>query len=406
MRIILYTGKGGVGKTSISAASALRSAELGYKTIVMSTDIAHSLADCLDMPLGSEPMKVAPNLWGQEIDTLKEVEANWSTVRDWLAALMQWQGVDQVVAEEMAVLPGMDELVGLLYIARYYQEGNYDVMVVDCAPTGETLRLLSFPEMARWYMDRLFPIGRKATAALAPLARTIIGMPMPGSGVFDSIQGLYTQLNSMRQILINGDVASVRLVVNAEKMVIKEAQRTFTYLNLYGYHTDAVVCNRLLPDRVGDSFFDAWRESQRRYLQFLKECFNPLPVITAPLMEREVVGLDVLRKLAEETFGNQDPTQILYHGATQQIRREGRNHILELKVPFVTKEDISLVRNGDELVLQAGPYRRNVLLPQVLMPLEVKEAKLKDGSLHVLFEDRRPSARKRNGPKGSGTHSR
>ena len=254
MRTILYTGKGGVGKTSVAAATALKASEMGYKTIVMSTDPAHSLADSFDTGLGSEAVSVAPDLWGQEVDALKELETRWKAVQDWLGALMRWQGADDVVAEELAVLPGMEEMVALLYINQYHEQGLYDLLVVDCAPTGETLRLLGFPDMARWYMNRLFPLERKVAAAVGPLARGMLRLPVPGARVFDSIQQLYNELEKMRNVLLDHSSSSVRLVVNPEKMVIKETQRTFTYLNLYGYHTDLVVCNRILPPDTGDGF--------------------------------------------------------------------------------------------------------------------------------------------------------
>ncbi|GAH48527.1 unnamed protein product [marine sediment metagenome] len=234
MRIILCVGKGGVGKTSVAAATALRSAELGYKTIVLSTDSAHSLADSFDIPLGSEPQLIVPNLWGQETAIAQTMETQWGTIQKYMAALLAWRGMDEVVAEEVAVLPGMEELANLLYIVRYENEGQYDVVIMDCAPTGETLRLLSFPEMLHWWMTRMFPIGRKVTTMISPLARVVLNMPVPDNEVFDSIEELYSELEKIRTLLTNAEKASVRLVVNPEKMVIKEAQRILTWLNLYG----------------------------------------------------------------------------------------------------------------------------------------------------------------------------
>ena len=266
MRILLYTGKGGVGKTSIAAATAINAARLGHKTLVMSTDPAHSLSDSLDTPLKGSAKPVAENLWALEVDIYRELSTHWQTVQTWLAGLMRWQGADEVLAEELAVLPGMEELAALLHITTYQREGNYDLLVVDCAPTGETLRLLSFPDMARWYMNRLFPLERRVAAAVGPLARGVLGLPVPGSDVFDSIHELYRQLEEMRSLLLDPQISSIRLVVNPEKMVIKETQRTFTYLNLYGYHTDLIVCNRILPDTIEDKFFRHWREAHQRYL--------------------------------------------------------------------------------------------------------------------------------------------
>ncbi|MEE9324167.1 MAG: ArsA family ATPase [Dehalococcoidia bacterium] len=395
MRIILYTGKGGVGKTSVAAATALRSAELGYKTIVFSTDAAHSLGDAFDMTLSEEPVTVVDNLWAQEIDVLKELDVHWDTVRNWLTALMRWQGVDEVVADELAVLPGMNELVGLLYICRYHDGGQYDVLIVDCAPTGETLRLLSFPETARWYMQRIFPLERRAFSVLNPLLKPILKMPLPDEKVFDSVQFLFKQIERMRDILTNPQISSVRLVVNPEKMVIKESQRTFTYINLYGYFTDVVTCNRLIPEEVNDPYFSYWKENQKEYYKLIEECFSPLPILRVPLMDREVVGLEMLRAMAQALYGDGDPTKHYFQGRPQEIEHVDGSYILKMFLPLVSKEEISVTQNGDELVIQAGHYRRNVLLPHALTGLPVIEAKLEGNELKLKFEESKPSPSER-----------
>ncbi len=384
MRIILYTGKGGVGKTSVAAATALHAAKLGYKTVVMSTDAAHSLADSFDLPLGSSPVPIADNLWGQEVDVYKEMETYWSTVQGWLTALMRWQGMDEVVAEETAVLPGMEELMGLLYITRHYDAG-YDLLIVDCAPTGETLRLLSFPEMASWYMRRLFPIQRRVAATVGPFARSLFRLPAPDGKVFDSIQSLFNQLEGMRTLLADPQISSVRLVVNPEKMVIKEAQRMLTYLDLYGYHTDLIICNRLLPSTVSDKFFDSWKESQARYLESIHEAFSPIPILTVPLMDREVVGLEPLEEMAGAIYDNRDPTDIFYLGRLQELTKEGENHVMRIALPFVTREEVSLMLSGQELVIQAGRHRRSVVLPRIVSGLAVEEATVDGNTLKIRF---------------------
>ena len=385
MRTILYTGKGGVGKTSVSAATALRAAELGYKTVVMSTDTAHSLSDSLDVQLGNDPVKVAKNLWGQEVDVLKELDTHWKAVQDWLSALMRWQGAEEVIAEELAVLPGMEELVALLYINQYQKQGTYDVMVVDCAPTGETLRLLSFPDMARWYMNRLFPLERRVMAAVRPLARGVMKIPIPGVDVFDTVQSLYTQLEEMRELLMDGTYSSVRLVVNPEKMVVKEAQRTFTYLNLYGYQTDMVVCNKVLPEDSDSSFITTWRESQEKYLEMIHESFDPVPVLKAPFMGQEVVGLDSLRNLAANIYGDGDPTKVYWEGLSQQIIIDNGKRMLNIKLPFASKDDLDVIENNDELTIQVGQYRRNIFLPRALAGLGVDEARMDGDNLNIVF---------------------
>ena len=385
MRIILYTGKGGVGKTSVAAATAVRAADMGYKTMIMSTDAAHSLGDAFDMPLqGGEPVPVADRLWGQEIDVLKEMRVHWATVREWLTALMRWQGADEVVAEETAVLPGMEELVGLLYINRYYDQGEYDVMIVDCAPTGETLRLLSFPETMRWYMHRLLPLEKRLAGAIGPLAR-VFRIPVPQQKVFDTVQDLFQQLERMDFILSQSEGSSVRLVVNPEKMVIKEAQRTFTYLNLYGYATDLVICNRVIPDEVQDPYFRAWKEAQSRYLLMVEEGFSPVPTLQASLLHHEVVGLESLREMAQAIFGERDPTPVFYQGELQAVSREGKLRVMKLPLPFVEQRDVSLMQNGDEVTIQAGQYRRNVILPRMLAGLSVQTATMEGSTLKLTF---------------------
>ena len=396
MRIILYTGKGGVGKTSIAAATALRAADMGHSTLVMSTDVAHSLADSFDMELEAEPTPITDNLWGQEIDVLKEMQTHWSIVQDWLSALMQWQGMDEVVAEEVAVLPGMEEMVGLLNITHHYDSGQFDTIIVDCAPTGETLRLLSFPEMARWYMRKLFPIERRVATALGPMARGLFNLPVPDPKVFDSIQDLFHRLERMRSILGDPEQSSVRLVMNPEKMVIRETQRTFTYLNLYGYYTDLIVCNRLLPDSVEDGFFKMWKDSQSKYFHLIEEGFAPVPIRVSYLLDREVVGLEPLREMGLSLFEEDDPTAIFYEGSTQTVTREDDGHVMTVNLPFMGREDINLIQHGDELIIQAGQHRRNIVLPRILVDLPVKVARMEGSTLKLKFEDKSPRPRKRN----------
>ena len=390
MRVILFTGKGGVGKTSVAAATALRSAELGYKTIVLSTDIAHSLADSLDTPLGNDAKLVVPNLWGQETEVTKAIKIHWQTIQGYVASILAWQGTDAIAAEEMAILPGMDELANLLYINQFQQEGKYDVAVVDCAPTGETLRLLSFPEMLHWWMTRMFPLGKKMVNlanVIKPLAGGLMRMPIPDSAVMNSVEKLYQDLDSVRTLLVDAKKSSVRLVVNPEKMVIKEAQRSLTYLNLYGYHTDLVVCNRLIPSQVGGAYFQGWKEAQKKYLQMIKDDFSPLPIFTVPLLDQEIVGIPMLKRMAGEIYGEQDPTGVFYQGQIQEVRKQGKHYVLTLSLPFTSKDKISLMQDGDELTLEVGAFRRNVILPHILIGKTAGEAKFEDDKLKIIFEE-------------------
>lgn len=402
MRVILYTGKGGVGKTSMAAASALRLADMGYKTIVISTDVAHSLADSFDIPLGATPTPIGQNLWGQEVDILHEIKTNWGAIQKYMIAIMAWQGLDMVVAEEMAVLPGMDEVSSLLYITRYQESGEYDVVIVDCAPTGETLRLLAFPDVARWWVQKLLPIERKATKVIAPLVSPLFHMPIPEDEVFDAVERLFLRLDKMHSLLADPEHASVRLVLNPEKMVIKEAQRTYTYLNLYGYPVDAIICNRLLPPEVGSSYFDSWKAAQDRYFEVIEDSFSPIPILKAPFFDREVVGPDMLRRMAQAVFGDTDPSQVLFKGRTHQIQKADGAFVLTVPLPFATKGDVDLMRSGDELIVQVGRQRRNFVLPRALVTMDVSEARLSDDALRIRFEKKEsePDAR----PKRKGRH--
>jgi arsenite/tail-anchored protein-transporting ATPase len=272
-RTILYTGKGGVGKTSVAAATARSIARSGQRTIVLSTDPAHSLSDSLESDLAGDPTQVAPGLWGQEVQAELEMERNWQAVQEWLGSLLAERGVDRIVAEEMTVPPGLDELFSLLQIKRHRESGDFDVIVVDCAPTGETLRLLSFPDVARWWLEKVFPWEKRLVAAARPIARTLLDVRLPTSDVYADVERLVVNLIAMNEILRDRRYCSIRLVMNPEKMVVKEAQRTFTYLNLYGYLTDAVVVNRIFPEDVGDGYFSAWRAVQQEQIELV----DPFP---------------------------------------------------------------------------------------------------------------------------------
>jgi len=384
-RVLLFTGKGGVGKTTVAAATALAAARHGYKTVIMSTDAAHSLGDSLDRQLGPEPLQISANLWAQESNVLYNIEKHWGTVKRWLAALMAWRGVDEVVAEEIAVLPGIEELANLLWVYNYEQQGDYDVIVVDCAPTGESLRLLTFPEVMQWWINKLLPVGRKLMPVTFPVIHRFTDMPLPDEDIFSTIDELFQQLQGLRSLLTNPQVTTIRLVMNPEKMVIKEAQRLYTYLNLYGYPTDAVICNRLIPQDADGSYWEKWKESQAEYLHFIEERFSPLPIFKVPLLKNEVVGTAALEEIGRHLYGEDDPTRILFEGKTVSIDREDTGYVLTMPMPFVTKGDVSLMRNGDELVATIGSQRHNILLPQILLACELKGAKLDDGQLHIRF---------------------
>ena len=326
-RTILYTGKGGVGKTSVAAATARRCAAAGLRTVVLSTDPAHSLSDSLEAELGAEPTQIGANLFGQEVQAQEEMERHWDSVQTWLGSMLEERGVDRISAEELTVPPGMDELFSLLWIKRHHEEGEFDCVIVDCAPTGETLRLLSFPDVVTWWLERILPSQRK----LAPFARTLFDLPLPGDGVFDDVERLARNLVAMNGILRDRSRTSVRLVMNPDRMVVKEAMRTFTYLNLYGYLTDAVVVNRLLP---AEGYFAEWSEVQREQLELVRSAFEPVPVLTARYMEREVVGPEMLDRLADEVFDDGDPAALLHTELAQQLVTDNGRATLRVSVPF------------------------------------------------------------------------
>ena len=384
-RILLFTGKGGVGKTTIAAATAVCAAKRGYKTVVLSTDAAHSLGDSLERQLGSEPTEVFPNLWAQESNILYNIEKHWGTVKKWLAALMAWRGVDEVVAEEIAVLPGMEELANLIWVYYHEQSREYDVIVVDCAPTGESLRLLTFPEVAQWWLNKLLPVGRRLVPITYPIIHRFTDMPLPDEHLLSTVDDLFQQLDGLRVLLTNPDLTTIRLVLNPEKMVIKEAQRTYTYLNLYGYPTDAVICNRLIPPDADGSYWDGWKEAQAEHLQSIEERFSPLPILKVPLQKSEVVGIEALEEMGRHLYGADDPTRLFFEGKPMSIDQEDGGYVLTLQLPFVARGDVSLMRSGDELVITIGNQRRNVLLPQVLLGQTLKGARLDTGRLCIRF---------------------
>jgi arsenite-transporting ATPase len=385
-RTILYTGKGGVGKTSVAAATARRCAAAGLRTVVMSTDPAHSLSDSLEAELGSEPTEIAANLFGQEVQAQEEMERHWEAVSSWLGELLAERGVDQISAEELTVPPGMDELFSLLQIKRHHEADEFDVVIVDCAPTGETLRLLSFPDVCTWWLEKVFPFRGKLVAAARPLARTVLDMPLPSEAVFEDVERLASNLVAMNAILRDRDHTSVRLVVNPDRMVVKEAMRTFTYLNLYGYLTDAVVLNRVLPEEAATGYFADWRRVQQEHVELVRSGFAPVPVLTAPHLPYEVIGAETLDALGDAIFDGQAAHELLHDELTRELTTDDGRATLRLPLPFAERGDIDLKKVGLEVIVRVGGQKRTIILPAALAGYETGGARFKDGALEVVFE--------------------
>ena len=384
-RTILYTGKGGVGKTSVAVCTARACAASGLRTLVLSTDPAHSLSDSLEAAIGPDPTSVGEQLWGLQVNAQAEMERHWSGVQRWLGELLQERGVDRISAGELTVPPGMDELFSLLLLKEQHASGEWDAIVVDCAPTGETLRLLSFPDVARWWIDKVFPVERQLLAAARPIARSVLDIPIPSEAVFADIRRLSENLIAMNEILRDRDHCTVRLVLNPDRMVIGEAMRTFTYLNLYGYLTDAVIVNRVFGEEVG-SYFAAWRKLQEEHLELVHSAFSPVPVLCAPYFDQEVVGGEMLDRLATSLFDGRRPDAVLHDALAQEIEVLESGARVRLKLPFARKSEISLKKVGLELIVGVDGQRRTIALPPALAALRPTGATFEDGALEVVFD--------------------
>jgi arsenite-transporting ATPase len=392
-RIIIFSGKGGVGKTTVAAATAVQCAAQGLSTIAISIDIAHSLsdafqvdADLYDLNRG-EPRQVASHLWIQEVDIQQELTKRWGEVSRYLAALFNSTGMTEVLAEELAVIPGMEDVVSLLYINQYYQEKSYDVIIVDCAPTGESLRFISMPSTLEWYMTKLFKLERNMLRLARPVARRVTDVPLPEDSYFQSLKQLFDRLDGVDQVLLDRSVTTVRLVTNAERMVVRETQRAFMYFCLYGLVVDAVIVNRLFPPEVHNSYLQDWMRTQRQSLEQIHSIFDPIPVKTVNMLSDEVVGRKRLAEMGRLIYGESNPAEVLHSETPYEIQEYDGKYRLTMKLPFVSKQYVDLFKEQGELVIRIGSFKRHVYLPRALVQRKPSKASLEDNLLTVTFSD-------------------
>lgn len=384
-RTILYTGKGGVGKTSVAAATALGISQTGARTLVVSTDPAHSLADVLEADVGGRPTQLTETLWAQQVVAQDELERNWAAVQEWLSALLVERGMNRISAEELTVPPGMDELFSLLELKAHAESGEFDAIVVDCAPTGETLRLLSFPDVARWWLEKVFPQQGRILDAARPFARAMLDVALPGEAVMEDVSRLVRNLIAMNEILRDTERVSIRLVMTPDRMVVAEARRTFTYLNLYGFLTDAVIVNRVFPEEV-DAYFGPWRERQQEQLREVADAFSPVPVLRAPYFDREVRGIEMLGRLGGSLFEEAEAGALLHDSVSERLEVGADGATLRLELPFADRDDVSVKKLGLELVVKVDGQKRTLMLPPALSDYRPRSASLREGALTVSFD--------------------
>ncbi|MCB0566840.1 MAG: ArsA family ATPase [Phaeodactylibacter sp.] len=381
MRIILFTGKGGVGKTTLSAATALQAARQGVKTLVISTDPAHSLSDALDQALGPEPQEIEPNLYAQEFDVYYSMKKHWESVRQLMLAVFKFQGVKNVVAEELSALPGMEEASAFLWLEEYYRSKEYELIIIDSAPTGETLSLLSLPQVTQSWVLKAFPGQRFAMKGFGAMVRTMTGIPLDKG--LDELEALFDKLERIQQVMQDPEVCSIRIVVNPERMVVKEAKRAYSYLQLYGYNVDGVIVNRIFPDKAGMGGFEQYLVTQKEYLEEISASFEPLPIFKVMHQGQEVFGIKLLAKIGQALYQDTGPVAVLYRDNPFEISEEKEGYLARIKLPFVEQGAISLKKFGDELVISLGNRRRSIFLPRFANYLQLGRYEFKEPWLEI-----------------------
>jgi len=391
MRIVLFAGKGGVGKTSIAAASGVACAKKGLKTLIMSLDTAHSLVDSFDLDRTlmdknkGRPIRVAKHLSVQEVDVQEEIAKNWGEVHKYISSLLNISGIDEVLAEELAILPGMEEVSSLLHINRYVAQKRYDVILLDCAPTGESIRFISIPTSLEWYMKKIFDVERKIVKVARPITKRLYSVPLPEDEYFSTIQRLFDRLEGIDILLSNPNITTVRLITNPEKIILKETQRAYMYFSLYKMSVDAVVINRILPDAVDDAYFARWKETQDLYIKKTEQLFSPIPIFKVPMLSDQVVGMEDLSKLAAEIYGKRSPEEVLYADIPYSFRKVGNDYFLDIKIPFLTKKEVELSKRNEELIVRIGGFKRHVLLPRSIAARAPTGAKVEQDKVVIKF---------------------
>jgi len=392
MRIIFFAGKGGVGKTSVAAATGIKTAEAGHRTVVMSLDVAHSLSDIFDLNKGlidkerGSLTQIKKNLWIQELDIQEEIEKNWGDIHKYLSTLLNTTGLDEILAEELAILPGMEEVSLLLHINRYVRTKRFDVILLDCAPTGESLRFISIPTTLDWYMKKIFKIERTIARYARPLAKRLSDVPLPGEDYFEAIEFLFERLRGVDEILVDPEITTVRLITNPEKIVLKETQRAFMYFSLYKMSIDAIIMNRVLPDSVKEAYFKDWRKSQKDYIKKAENYFSPIPLFPVNLFRGEVLGFDRLKALADQIYKEKNPLERFFDGEPYSFVKENGKYQLRVKLPFIGRGDVELNKIFDELIIRVGSFKRHVMLPRQVAASNSVKAKLDGEYLSVHFE--------------------
>lgn len=385
MRVILYTGKGGVGKTSIASSTACKIAEEGKKVLIMSTDQAHSLGDSFDVKLSNEPIKVSENLYAMEIDSIIENERVWGNIKGYIEKLMMLKSDKTIEAEELLVFPGFEELLSLIKIKEVYDEGVYDVLIVDCAPTGETMSLLKFPDLFKWWMEKFFPIKRKAAKFVKPVVEATVKIPLPDDKVFDDINKLYQKIDELHKLMLNKDIVSIRIVTTPEKIVVKEAKRSFSYLHLFDYNVDGIFINRIFPKESLEGYFEKWANIQKDTIKDIEESFKGIPIFKLELMNHELRKYTHLKEAGDKLYRIFDPSKVLFKEKIFDVKSEDGNHILEIKMPFIDKSEIKLSQKEDEIIISIKNERRSFVLPTKLQSKEISSAKYDNGKLNIYF---------------------